>query len=222
MAPDPFSQISPPKARAADRGVARRQAFLAAARQVFLDQGYLAACVNDVVRLAGGSLATLYAQFTSKEGLFLAVVQDQQEQIFAAMTPPCVDHLPLEQGLQVIGEQFVRALLRPDNLAFFRVVVGEGRQFPHLLQRYIFSGADRIREVVANYLRHTAPDIAEPDLLANYFLELARGRHHYRALADESYVLSAAELTAHIGSAVRFLLRGARAGVAISDPPTPL
>ena len=68
---------------------------LQAAREVFLEQGYEAASVNDVVRRAGGSLATLYAQFGNKEGLFQAVTQDQHERFTRAMTPDSVDHLPL-------------------------------------------------------------------------------------------------------------------------------
>jgi AcrR family transcriptional regulator len=201
---------APPRPRP-DRGEVRRQAFLAAAREVFLEQGFEAANVNDVVRLAGGSMATLYAQFGNKEGLFLAVARDQHEQLVAAMTPTCVDHLPVEKGLQVIGEQFITALLKPDSLSFFRIIVGEGRKFPQLLQRYISAAANRTRDVVANHIRHTAPDIANPDRLASYFLELLRSRHHYRALADETYVLSADELRAHVRGAVRFFLAGARA-----------
>jgi AcrR family transcriptional regulator len=196
-------------ARSPDRGVARRQAFLQGARQVFLEQGYESASVNDVVRVAGGSLATLYAQFGNKEGLFLAVVQDQHERVMAAMTPECVDHLPLEKGLQAIGEQFVRAVLARESLAFFRLVVGEGRKFPESAQRYIFMGADKVREIVANYLRVAAPDYkGDVDVLASYFLELLRSRHHYRALADDSYALSDAQLTEHVSQAVRFLLNG--------------
>ena len=45
---------------------ARRHAFLLAAREVFLEQGYEEASVNDVVRRAGGSLATLYANSAIK------------------------------------------------------------------------------------------------------------------------------------------------------------
>jgi AcrR family transcriptional regulator len=197
--------------RAPDRGAARRQAFLRAARQVFLEQGYEAACVNDVVRLGGGSLATLYAQFSNKEGLFLAVAQEQHEQMIAAMTPPCVDHMSLEDGLQAIGESFLRALLAPDNLAFFSIVVGEGRKFPHLLQRFIFASADRIRGVIVEHLERAAPDIANADQIASYFIELLRSRHHYRALAaGETYVLSDSDLVAHVQAAVRFFVRGAR------------
>lgn len=202
-----------PPARPPDRGVARRQAFLQGARQVFLEQGYEAASVNDVVRLAGGSLATLYAQFGSKEGLFLAVIQDQHERILTAMTPQCVDHLPLEEGLQAIGEQFTRALLERDCLAFFRLIVGEGRKFPQSVQRYLVLGADKVREVVAKYLKIAAPNYAgDRELMASDFLDLLRGRHHYLALADDAYVLTDAQLAAHVRHVVGFLIAGMRSG----------
>ena len=167
--------------------------------------------MNDIVRMAGGSLATLYAQFNSKEGLFLAVAEELHEQIVVAMTPPCVAHLSLEDGLQVIGERFLTALMSRENLAFYRIVVGEGRKFPQLLQRYVFSGADRIRKVVAAHLARAAPDLKDADLIASYFLEVVRSKHHYRALADESYSLQEAELSEHVSRSVRFFLAGARA-----------
>lgn len=196
--------------RAPDRGVARRQAFLHAARQVFLEQGYEAASVNDIVRLAGGSLATLYAQFGNKEGIFLAVSQDQHDRFVQAIMPECVDHLPLDQGLQKIGEQFVRAMLARDNIAFFRVVVGEGRKYPQLMQRYISSAADKVRDSVAGYFKIAAPQVKDPESVASYFFELLRSRHHYRALADDAYVVSDSELTAHVQGVVRFMLNALR------------
>lgn len=196
-------------ARPLDRGVARRQAFLEAAREVFLDQGYEAASVNDVVRLAGGSLATLYSQFGNKEGLFLAVVQDQHDRVLVSMTPTNVDDLSLEDGLRQIGEQFVHAILAKDSLSFFRITVGEGRKFPELVQRYISVGADRVREVVVNHLRKAAPGFkGDHDIVASYFLELLRGRHHYRALSDASYQLTDQQIEEHVASATKFFICG--------------
>jgi AcrR family transcriptional regulator len=200
--------VSEPKKpeRRFDRGEARRQAFLDAARQVFLAQGFEAANVSDVVRVAGGSMATLYAQFGNKEGLFLAVARDQQERFVRAVMPASMDDLPLEQGLQRIGEGFLRAILDCENLAFFRIIVGEGRQFPELLQRYLASVAERVRSLLESYLRVVAPHCPEIDRASGYFFEMLRSRHHYRALADEGYVLSDAEITAHVASVVRFFM----------------
>lgn len=207
---NPESKVVSP-VRAPDRGVARRQAFLQAAREVFLEQGYEAASVNDVVRRAGGSLATLYAQFGNKEGLFLAVTQDQHERFIRAITPDSVDHLPLEQGLQAIGEHYVRALLARDNLAFFRIIVGEARKFPEQLQRYISSGgADKVRAVIASFLAARKANVENPEVAASYLLELWRSSHHYRALADDAYQLTDAALVAHVAAGVRFFLRAAQ------------
>ncbi len=194
-------------AKTQDRGVARRHAFLKAAREVFLEQGYLAASVNDVVRRAGGSLATLYAQFGNKEGLFLAVVQDVQEQFARDMTPESVDHLALEDGLQAIGEHFVRALLAPDNLAFFRIVIGEGRRFPEPMQRHLHIGAEKVRGVIVRFLKMRGVKAQDPEMAASYLLELWRSRHHYRALAEDDYRPSPQLIAAHVSAAVAFFLR---------------
>lgn len=197
--------------RSQDRGVARRHAFLHAAREVFLEQGYVAASVNDVVRRAGGSLATLYAQFGNKEGLFLAVAQELHEELVCAMTPGNVDHLPLEEGLQIIGEQFLRTTLSPDNLAFFRIIVGEGRHFPEQVHRYLAQGgAEKVRRVIANYLTKRGVKSGEPEMNASYLMELWRTRHQYRALSSPDYKLSDADLTAHVRQGVAFFLRAAR------------
>jgi len=63
-----------PRGAVSGRGAARRQAMLDAACEVFLEHGFEGASVADVVRRSGGSLATLYASFGSKEGLFEAIV----------------------------------------------------------------------------------------------------------------------------------------------------
>jgi AcrR family transcriptional regulator len=196
-----------------DRGELRRQAFLAAAREVFLEQGFEAASMNEVVRRAGGSLATLYAQFGNKEGLFLAVAQEQRERFVGELTAAANHDLPLEQGLQAIGERFLRTMLHPTHLAFFRIIVGEGRKFPQLFARYLSSGPDQVRAKMAAYLhaRGEIEGIVFPDIdaTAGYFFDLVRSKLHYRALADETFAPAESELSAHVKRCVRFFLDGA-------------
>ena len=201
-----------PSTRPPDRGVARRQAFLEAAREVFLEHGYEAASVNDVVRIAGGSLATLYAQFGNKEGLFLAFMQDQHDRFAREMLPPLeVEGLPIEEALQLVGEQFLRRLLQRDALAFFRIMTAEGRKVPEQLRRYFTTGgANMIYEELAALLRRAGLNEGDARESVGYFIELLRSRHQFQAVVDESYVLSDAELKAHVASAVRFLLNGLR------------
>jgi AcrR family transcriptional regulator len=190
--------------------VARRQAFLQAARDVFLEHGYEAASVNDVVRMAGGSLATLYSQFGNKEGLFLAFMQDQHDRFAREMRPPDhVDHLPLEEALQAVGEHFLRRLLAKDSLAFFRVMVSEGRKFPDHLRRYFTtSGANLVHDELVAQLKRAGLNDNDAKESVSYFIELLRSSLHFQAIADENYTVSDAELKAHVARAVRFLLNG--------------
>ena len=53
---------------------ARREQLIAVAEQLFLQHGFANTSVNAIVREAGGSLATLYAEFGSKESLFESVL----------------------------------------------------------------------------------------------------------------------------------------------------
>lgn len=200
-------KVAAPPERATDRGTARRQAFLEAAREVFLEQGYEAASVNDVVRRAGGSLATLYAQFGNKEGLFRAVMVDQYQRFVSALATEAIDHQSLEEGLQAIGEHFMRALLSPKNLAYLRIFVGEGRKLPKTLLEQQSVGAEKLHALVAEFLR-THSNVSDPPLAATYLLELWRGRHHYRALTNENYVVSEAEIKQHVANVIKVLLRG--------------
>lgn len=199
-----------PEGRQLDRGVARRQAFLQAAREIFLEHGYEAASVNEVVRLAGGSLATLYAQFGNKEGLFLAFMHDQHDRFAREMRPPeGVDGLPLESALQVVGEHFLRRLLQRDSLAFFRVMVSEGRKLPpHMREYFATGGSNLIFEELTKLLTQAGLSPNDASESITYFIELLRSHHHFQAISDENYALSDAELKAHVARAVRFLLNG--------------
>lgn len=196
--------------RAPDRGEARRQAFLEAAREVFMTQGYEAASVNDVVRIAGGSMATLYAQFGNKGGLFLAVMADQRERFARAITPECTEGGTLEQGLQAMGEHYLRALLDRSNLAFYRIVAGESRKFPQDLQTYIATGNDTVREQIARLIKSAKEQINDPEMVAGFLVDAWRSRHHFKALADESYAITDTELSAHIRAVNDLVLNGAR------------
>jgi AcrR family transcriptional regulator len=70
----------------------RTQALLLdSAARVFAQRGYHAASVEEIAELAGFSKGAVYANFPSKERLFLAVWDRQQErleQVFEAMNAP--------------------------------------------------------------------------------------------------------------------------------------
>ena len=56
----------------------RRQAIIDAARDLFVERGYDAVSLSEIVKRSGGSLATLYALFDGKAGLLGAIVANKR------------------------------------------------------------------------------------------------------------------------------------------------
>lgn len=62
--------------RSADRGSSTRAVLLAAAREVFMLEGYAQAGVTDIVALAGASVGSLYHHFSGKADLYLSLFEE--------------------------------------------------------------------------------------------------------------------------------------------------
>jgi AcrR family transcriptional regulator len=62
--------------RASERGAATRSGLLAAAREVFISQGYAQAGVTDIVARAGASVGSLYHHYSGKAELYFALFEE--------------------------------------------------------------------------------------------------------------------------------------------------
>ena len=64
------------------RGQERRLALLICATDLFLERGYDAVSLDDIVNHAGGSKTSIYKYFGNKEGLFTAIC-DYRREVFS-------------------------------------------------------------------------------------------------------------------------------------------
>jgi len=69
--------MSTPTGKREQNKLANRSAILEAARQIFLEQGYEAVTIRDVIRKTDLASGTFYNYFTSKEEVFRALVEDR-------------------------------------------------------------------------------------------------------------------------------------------------
>lgn len=103
--------------------------ILAAARGVFLREGYSAAGMEAVARMAGVSTATLYAYFPSKAKLFEIVVHDAA----GRMTEPVRESVRAQGDararLTSLARAYATLMAKPSTRAMFRMVAGERRRF---------------------------------------------------------------------------------------------
>ena len=194
------------------RGDKRRAAFIAAARQVFLEQGYEAASMSEIVLRAGGSLSTLYSQFGDKQGLFIAMLDARVRSITQSMGVELSAHTPVEEGLRRIGEQFTSKLLEPDSLEMYRLIIGLARKFPEIPREFQRRGPDKIRLALTEYLidREEAGEIhlEDPYRAASLFLEMTRSGLVSRALLDDDIRPDAEEIRTSVNMVVNMFLHG--------------
>jgi AcrR family transcriptional regulator len=67
--------------RTAERGTSTRAVLLAAAREVFMLEGYAQAGVTDIVALAGASVGSLYHHFSGKADLYMALFDELHHEL---------------------------------------------------------------------------------------------------------------------------------------------
>lgn len=168
------------------RGEERHSALLQAAREVFLEKGFAGASVDDVVARVGGSKASLYSYFGSKEGLFNAIIDSACEQFLADLAVPQTVDEDIVPALTAFARRALRRLVDPTRVAVFRTLIAESVRFPQLSEKLYEAGSRQLIEQLARYFelareagRIRCPD---PEMSAVQFLDLLRGHAQYRAL----------------------------------------
>jgi AcrR family transcriptional regulator len=137
----------------ADEDSSKRRQIVEGARQVFMAQGFDAASMGEIARVAGVSKGTLYVYFKSKEDLFEAIVQQEcranADQIFD------LDHgdHDVEGVLTRLGIGYVQFLCRPGRASPLRTVIAIAERMPEIGRRFYESGPAFGLAQLEGYLR---------------------------------------------------------------------
>ena len=104
----------------------KRQEIVAAAWDVFRVKGFDGTSMSDVSERLGGSKATLYRYFSSKDELFAAaleeVIGDSAARVFAGLW----DEGDIETRLLEFGNIYMKARMQDDMIAIERALIAEG------------------------------------------------------------------------------------------------
>ncbi len=194
------------------RTAAIRDRFLEAAGQVFLHAGFEKACMQDIVKISGGSLSTLYKLFGNKEQLFEAVLEKGTTDFFG----------PLEHDLEKMSNEAVRPFLKhfslhflamimdENSLAFHRLMVLEGpKNDGHIGKLFYQYAVTRVNKIMLKVLKRNYPDFPEEDLnyAAYQFVAMIKEPYYHRAqVIGEKCPLSSAEMERFLDRTIeRFL-----------------
>lgn len=200
----------PPNQRAQQREE-RRQKFVEAAERLFLERGFAGASVNEVVRLAGGSLATLYAEFGTKEKLFEAVMTRRASAAFAGAQQAMQVSGNVTDELRALASRIQARTLSPDGLAIYRLAVSEGPRFAGLRKSVLKSGMNAFLVRLAGYFEQLDSagrmTVDEPMLAAERFLALAQAQHQFIAGCGDARRYTPRLRVLHVEQAVDAFMR---------------
>ena len=194
------------------RGMARRQAMLDAATDLFLEKGFEGTSLSDIVSRSRGSRSTLYEQFGNKEGLLRSIVEQLTEQVWPLIGPED-DAGPLtEEGLVDLGMRFVRAALAPKAIAVFRILVADGHRVPEIIEFFFDSGPRTVERLLARRFRERLrprDGVGTPEEMGQVFLGAVLGvLHTHKVLGLPCRYDDDDGIEAHVRVAVRIFLDG--------------
>jgi len=162
----------------------KRASILRAARPILLRDGLGGTTLDRVAAEGGINKMTLYRHFPNKAALFQGLVtgmceymrEDLENAPAADASKPAASRLAAELGA------FTAALIEPDALALYRLIVAEGWRFPDLARVFDQSGMRVIRRRIAELLESGGVPAGRSPQLAGELVGLALGDAYQRAL----------------------------------------
>jgi AcrR family transcriptional regulator len=190
----------------------RRENILAVAAEAFALEGYGITSMSTIAARLGGSKATLYKYFTSKEELFQAVMQRKCEAVIGPLEEMAYASRDPTELLFEFGKVFLSRLCQPDALMINRTVHGEGQRFPEVAQTFFRYGPEAAYSVLVPALTRFDDegliDCPDPRLAVEQFCAMIRGDIHMRVSCGLSPPPSEAEIERQVNHAVGIFVRG--------------
>jgi AcrR family transcriptional regulator len=185
----------------------RYRCILAAAEQIFTNEGYGAATMEGISRTAGMSKRSVYRLFPDKEHLLVALVSDSGAFPATRDEPHPVPACPRE----AFRAQLLAMMPRQVHLT--RLLISEAGRSPSLAdvfhervmrkgQVYLAAGLARLKESEPRL------NIDDPESLSMTIFSAALGDLHIRALLGKPVAVNTELLLARIDVALRIILPG--------------
>jgi AcrR family transcriptional regulator len=212
---------------------ARREAILAAAKAVFEEVGFEQATMSEITARVGGSKATLYRYFDSKEALFMELVSRSAQEhggelmgLFRHCSGSLKDGLPPEasQALALLdpdedvkatllgfGERAIKSFHTPQKLAVKRMVIAAAANNPELGRLFYENGPGRGMKFVERYFESVMKAgklrQADPRVVAAHFRALLESEVEEPGLLNVQLQLGDEQIVAVVERAVDAFMR---------------
>lgn len=133
------------------KGEAKRQAILETAYRLFRERGFEKTSMSEITAQVGGSKATLYNHFASKEELFAECLTEAIEQFVSGpLATLDTQQGDMESTLRHFGLNFLQCICSSDMIEVRRLLIAESARLG--MGPLSFSRVIVLRDQVAAYL----------------------------------------------------------------------
>jgi AcrR family transcriptional regulator len=132
---------------------AKRDEILEVARAAFLELGYERTSMAEIATRVGGSKATLYGYFPSKEALFMAIIAQLAERYISPALAQ-LEESPdqdVRTALRRFGEQFLAFISSQEAIATYRMVISQAGH-SDIAEAFFDAGPNQTDAALARYL----------------------------------------------------------------------
>lgn len=176
----------------------KRNTILRTAEKLFLEQGYGITSMDKIAEKAGITKQTVYRYFSSKENLFVAVMEsirktDSGHYSFSSQS--------VQEELQHYGEYVLAFHLHPSALGLYRLMLTEGVQ-ENLSQVFMKTGPKQVTQTLITFLQQRYPEHTECEFFAQMFISmvlaprnqvLMSGKKHLKKSAQKEHIQKVVE-----------------------------
>ena len=193
----------------------RRDALVRSTREQIMEHGPNNVRLAEILRLAGGSKATVVKYFGDREGLIAAAITETaQEAMHTLELEMPARSLTLEEGLSHILTGLLRFYLLPETLTVYRGVIAAAGT--PLATSFYANGHQVIVSGLASLLQRLACQDACPstdwEAAAGQLTHMLRSGVYEQALIGLiACPIDEVTIAAHAGSTAKLFLRGALA-----------
>lgn len=191
---------------------AKRREILQAAAEVFREVGYERATMSDIRARIGGSKATLYNYFPSKENLLLEVMHHTREEelqaVVVALDPDAED---VRKELLRFGQEFLAVLYSPETISVRRLSIAESRHSKIgrvSFERAVHPAEKKVAEFLRAAMKRGELRAADPKIAAMHFLSLLESEFLQRMLLGVLETVKREALASAARRAVQVFLSG--------------
>jgi AcrR family transcriptional regulator len=184
------------------------------ATRLFIEHGYPATSIEQIAAAAGSGKQTIYRRFTSKEGLFTAVINQRVRRLLeAAGAAACASGADPTAALKAACREYFDFMLQPDAIRLHRILAAEAVRFPNLSES-ILEWVEPFH-ILLNRLLTRAMDVgklrkADPELTRYLLTSLLVGQAKHNAVVGIEPFRSADARDVYFEEAWDLFMRGMR------------